>query len=132
MSRWKVRLLGLLAAGAMIAVVQAPAMADDFDDFGRFDGFDDAEVCFEVGFDAVVCDGELFVEADNFNTFDLFDEDDDDCGIFGDDDDDCGIFGDDEDFGIFDDNEHFGIFDNDRDRFDRFDDDHHHDGLRIG
>lgn len=127
MSRWKVRLLGLLVAGAMIAVVQAPAMADDFDDFGRFDGFDDAEVCFEVGFDAVVCDGELFVEADNFNTFDLFDEDDDDCGIFGDDDDDCGIFDDDDDdfdhLALFDDDDNDHLFDHDRDR---------HDGLRIG
>jgi hypothetical protein len=65
MKSWKVRLALLFVLSAMLSVVSAPAMAQ-VDEFGGFDEFGDAEICYEIDLDYWVCDGELLVEADDF------------------------------------------------------------------
>ncbi len=72
MKSWKMRLALLFVLSAMLSVVSAPAMAQVFDDV---DVFGDPEICYEIdgywsdgywidGF--LVCDGDLYVEADDF------------------------------------------------------------------
>lgn len=69
MKSWRARLVLLFALSAMLIAVSVPATAQEFDEFGEFgefDEFDDLVTCIEIDINFLLCDGDLFVEADDF------------------------------------------------------------------